>query len=121
MTPGADPDQIVLEFSGARPMLGPDGDLVLMLDGAPLTFRKPVVYQTIAGKKEMIVANYKLSGGRVQFTLGKYEHNRALVIDPVLSYLTYLGGSNFDSIGYVSYSASNPTQGIAVDSSEKCM
>ena len=42
----------------------------------------------------MIAGSYKLSGDRVQFALGKYDHNRALVIDPVLSYLTYLGGSN---------------------------
>ena len=54
VTPGADPKQIALEFSGAKPTLSPGGDLVLTLDGAPLTFRKPVVYQTIAGKKEMI-------------------------------------------------------------------
>ena len=111
----------MLEFSGARPKLGADGDLVLSPDGAPLTFRKPVVYQTLAGKKEMIAGNYKLSGDRVRFALGKYDHNRALVIDPVLSYLTYLGGSNFDYIGYTNYyggsNASNPTQGMAVDSS----
>lgn len=64
VTPGADPSQIALEFSGVRPMLGPDGDLVLTLNGASLTFRKPVIYQTIAGKKEMIAGNYKLSGDR---------------------------------------------------------
>jgi len=122
VTPGADPEQIALEFSGATPMLGPDGDLVLTLDGAPLTFRKPVVYQTIAGKKEMIAGNYKLSGDRVQFALGKYDHNRALVIDPVLSYLTYLGGSNTDVVGNTTYSASgNPTQGVAVDQAGMCM
>ena len=75
-----------------------------------------VVYQTIAGKKEMIAGNYKLSGDRVQFALGKYDHNRSLVIDPVLSYLTYLGGSNADLIGNTTYSPSgNPTQGVAVD------
>jgi hypothetical protein len=116
VNPGADPKQIALEFSDATPMLGPDGDLVLTLDGAPLTFRKPVVYQTIAGKQEMIAGNYKLSGGRVQFALGKYDHTRALVIDPVLTYLTYLGGSNADIVGNTTYSASgNPTQGVAVD------
>jgi uncharacterized protein (TIGR03437 family) len=116
VSPGADPKQIALDFSGARPMLGPDGDLVLTLDGASLTFRKPVVYQTIAGKKEMIAGAYKWSGDRVQFALGKYDHNRSLVIDPVLSYLTYLGGSNTDQVGNTTYSPSgNPTQGVAVD------
>ena len=116
VTPGADPQQIALEFAGAKPTLGADGNLVLTLDGAPLTFRKPVVYQTIDGKKKMIAADYKLSGDRVQFALGKYDHNRALVIDPVLSYLTYLGGTSTDEIGFTTYSASgNPTQGMAVD------
>jgi uncharacterized protein (TIGR03437 family) len=116
VNPGADPNQIAMEFSGARPMLGPDGALMLTLDGAPLTFRKPVVYQMMAGKKEMVAANYKLSGSRVQFALGKYDHKRSLVIDPVLSYLTYLGGTNADEIGNTTYSpAGNPTQGMVVD------
>jgi uncharacterized protein (TIGR03437 family) len=116
VAPGADPKQIGLEFAGARPMPGPDGSLMLTLDGAPLAFRKPVVYQTIAGKKKMIAGNYKLSGDRVQFALGKYDHNLALVIDPVLSYLTYLGGSNADIVGNTTYSpAGNTTQGMVVD------
>jgi uncharacterized protein (TIGR03437 family) len=112
--PGADSKQIGLEFAGARPMLGPDGSLMLTLDGAPLAFRKPVVYQTIAGRKKMIAGNYKLSGDRVQFALGKYDHNRALVIDPVLNYLTYLGGSKTDEVGNTTYGG-NPTQGMVVD------
>jgi hypothetical protein len=74
VAPGAAPGQIALEFSGAKPAIGADGDLVLTLDGKPLAFRKPVVYQTIAGKKEMIAGNYKLSGNRAQFALGKYDH-----------------------------------------------
>ena len=121
VTPGAVPKQIGLEFAGAKPTLEPDGSLLLTLAGAPLTFRRPVVYQTIAGKKKMIAGRYKLSGDRVQFALGKYDHTRALVIDPVLTYLTYLGGTNTDEIGNTPYyggsNASNPTQGIAVDSS----
>jgi hypothetical protein len=116
VAPGADPQQIALDFSGAKPTLGPDGDLALTLDGAPLRFRKPVVYQTIEGKKEMIAGNYKLSGGRVQFALGKYDHKSALVIDPVLNYLTYLGGNGTDMVGNTTYSPSgNTTQGMVVD------
>jgi uncharacterized protein (TIGR03437 family) len=114
IAPGADPKQIALQFSGARATLGSGGDLVLTLDGPPLTFRKPVVYQTIEGKKETIACSYKLSGGRVQFALGKYDHSRPLVIDPVLDYLTYLGGSNDEMVGNATY-GSNPTQGAVVD------
>src|ERR1700735_3350072 len=90
--------------SGASPMLGPDGSLVLTLDGAPLTFRKPLAWQTIAGRKQMIAGNYKLSGDRVQFALGKYDHSRALVIDPVVTYFTYLGGNKDDIAGNTTYS-----------------
>jgi uncharacterized protein (TIGR03437 family) len=116
VAPGADPKQINLEFAGAKPTLGPQGNLALTLDGSPLTFRKPVIYQTIAGKKQMIAGHYKLAGDRVQFVLGKYDHNRALVIDPVLDYLTYLGGSNADLVGNTTYSpAGNTTQGMVVD------
>jgi hypothetical protein len=116
VAPGSDPAQIALQFSGAEPMLSPDSDLVLRIDGAPLTLRKPVVYQTVAGRKQMITANYRLSGGQVQFALGKYDHGRTLVIDPVLDYLTYLGGTNADLIGTTTYSPSgNTTQGMVVD------
>jgi uncharacterized protein (TIGR03437 family) len=119
VAPGADPAQIALDFSGAMPVLGPDGDLVLALDGAPLTFRKPVVYQVnekMGGKKEVVAASFKLTEDRVRFTVGKYDHSRTLVIDPVLNYLTYLGGSKTDQIGNTTYSPSgNTTQGVAVD------
>jgi hypothetical protein len=53
-----------------------------------------VVYQNVSGKKKPIAGGYKVSGNRVQFGLGPYDHGRALVIDPVLDYLTYLGGAN---------------------------
>ena len=36
VAPGSDPKQIALEFAGARPTFGADGDLLLTLDGAPL-------------------------------------------------------------------------------------
>jgi len=119
VAPGADPKQIGLEFAGARPVLGADGSLVLTVDGAPLEFRKPVAWQTIAGRKQMIAGNYKLSGNRVQFALGKYDHNRALVIDPVVTYLTYLGGSKDDIAGNTTFSpgTGNTTQGMVADQS----
>ena len=35
--------------------------------------------------------------GRVAFSIGEYDHNLPLVIDPVLSYSSFLGGSGADS------------------------
>jgi uncharacterized protein (TIGR03437 family) len=117
VAPGADAGQIALEFAGAGARLTADGSLQLTVEGAPLIFRKPSVYQMIDGKRETIAGSYRLTARRVQFELGKYDRTRALVIDPVLSYLTYLGGSGTDIAGNTTYSASgNPTQGMAVDS-----
>jgi uncharacterized protein (TIGR03437 family) len=59
-----------------------------------------------------------LTGNRVQFALGSYDHTRPLVIDPVLTYFTYLGGSSSDYVGsppgYAQFDIS-PSQAIAAD------
>ena len=121
VAPGADPQQISLGLTGAKPSLDADGNIVLKLADGDLALKKPVVYQNVAGEKRIVEAGYTIAGNQARFHLGKYDHNQTLVIDPVLSYLTYFGGSNFDSIGFESYyggsNATNPTQGIAVDSS----
>ena len=117
--PGADPSKIALEFSGAQPTLDAGGDLQLAVEGAPLRFRKPIVYQIEGGRKKMVRGRYQLAGGRVRFKLGAYDHRRALIIDPVLDYMTYLGGTGNDQIGWPGITCpqctGNPPQGIAVD------
>lgn len=122
VAPGADPGQIALEFSGAKPKLGSDGQLQLALDGAPLKFRKPVVYQTIDGQRKPVTGEYKLHGNRVQFALGAYDRSQPLVIDPILDYLSYYGGGPMGNV-FIGASQTRcaqctpqPAQGVAVDS-----
>ena len=118
VAPGADSRQIALEFPGAQPRLERDGSLALTVDGVRLGFRPPAVYQTVAGKHHSIAGRYRLSGNRVQFALGNYDHSRALVIDPVLTYFSYLGGSNNDFVsdapGYYQFDIP-PPQSVAAD------
>jgi uncharacterized protein (TIGR03437 family) len=118
VAPGADSGQIALEFAGAQPKLAADGSLVLTMDGAALHFRRPSVYQTIDGKRKPIAGGYRLTANRVQFGLGEYDHSRPLVIDPVLTYFTYLGGGAGDFVGsppgFYQFDIS-PSQGIAAD------
>ena len=55
---------------------------------------KPTIYQVREGKREAVRGSFKLERNReIGFTVDAYDHNRPLVIDPVLSYATYLGGS----------------------------
>src|SRR5262249_19118573 len=56
-----------------------------------------VVYQTINGVQQTVVGNYALLGlNRVVFVVGPYDTSKPLVIDPVLSYSSYLGGAGDD-------------------------
>ena len=58
---------------------------------------KPLVYQEISGSKQIVSGQYVLKETReVGFQVAGYDVSTPLVIDPVLSYSTYLGGTGFD-------------------------
>ena len=93
--PGADPDVIEVAFDGAE-RLTFDGDAleIHLPGGGTLTERIPAIYQTVGGQRRRIEGSFRrLSDNRVGFDVGRYDHTKALVIDPVLVYSTYLGGS----------------------------
>jgi len=99
VAPGADPKAIKLSFEGADKLeLNEQGDLVLRLAGKPIHLRKPVVYQEKGGVRQEIASNYAPAGAReVGIDVAAYDASRPLVIDPVLAYSTYLGGSGQDA------------------------
>jgi hypothetical protein len=101
VSPGVDSRPIRLNFSGARGLRidPPTGDLVMSVGKQEVRFHKPVAYQNEpAGEsKHFVAAEYQLHArNQVSFAVGSYDHTRNLVIDPTLSYSTYLGGSNND-------------------------
>ncbi len=98
LDPGADPRQIKLAFDGAERMsIDAGGDLVLILKEGAVRQRKPVVYQDVDGARRIVEGRYVQTGEReIGFEIGEYDASRPLVIDPVLSYSSYLGGSGFD-------------------------
>ena len=99
VAPGADAKKIALNFSGATPSLDADGNLVLVDRENSTSFHKPVVYQMTGATRVAVAGAYELKGQQVHFTLGAYDHSKPLVIDPVLSYGTFLGG-NLDDRGF---------------------
>jgi hypothetical protein len=103
VSPNADPGKIRLAIDGAHAVLESSGELRLRTTGATLgtdvLFRKPVVYQRIDGRQQAIESSFKIAAsGEVGFRLGAYDHSRELVIDPVISYASYYGGSGEDEI-----------------------
>ena len=97
---GADPGAIRLEFEGAVPVIDKQGDLVLKLGQDEVRFRKPVVYQEAnghSGSRRFVDGRYSLTADhQAAFQLGSYDKNRPLIIDPILVYSTFLGGSSSD-------------------------
>lgn len=94
---GADPAAIALNFKGVDSVsANADGDLVLSTGGAPLVQQKPVIYQYVNGERHVLSGEYVVEGSRVRFKVPSYDHSQPLIIDPVLSYSTYLGGRDFD-------------------------
>ena len=98
VAPQADPKTIKFSFEGAEKLeVNPRGDLLLRVNGKELRMQKPIVYQKKGDDRREILGSYKLaSGHEVGFEIGKYDTTRPLVIDPILAYSTYLGGSGQD-------------------------
>ncbi len=98
VAPGADASVIRLSIEGAQQMqVDGDGDLVLSVAGGELRQHKPIIYQQGNGERQLVAGSYVVEGkNQIGFKLGDYDHSRELVIDPVLSYSTYLGGGGGD-------------------------
>ena len=62
-----------------------------------LSLLKPKIYQVLNGVRMDVPGHYILKGkNRIGFEIANYDHRQPLVIDPILSYSTYLGGSQED-------------------------
>ena len=109
VAPGADPAQIRLRLAGMDAVnLDERGALQLRVTDRTLSLSKPVIYQQTADGKKTVDGGYvMLADNQVGLTLGAYDPSRPLIIDPVLTYSTYLGGSGAE-LG----------RGVAVDSAK---
>jgi uncharacterized protein (TIGR03437 family) len=111
VAPGADPAQIRMNFEGADSIQQTaDGALQLKMGAAELQWMKPVVYQSVNGRRKLIEARYTVdSDHTVRFDTGVYDPKRPLTIDPVITYATYSGGNDSESAARVAVDASGNT------------
>lgn len=100
--PGGDPGSIRLTFEGAVRMRKlASGDLSVRAGKAEIVLSKPFAYQETRTGRKQVPASWKLarrSGAMTVASLavGPYDRSRALIIDPVVKYSTYLGGGKND-------------------------
>lgn len=108
LAPRANPKLIRFTIAGAdKVRLEKSGRLLLTLKHGEVSLNKPVIYQVNEnGGRREVEGGYSVTGNEVRFKLKGFDSTKPLIIDPVLSYSTLLGGS-FGEQGL----------GIAVDSS----
>jgi uncharacterized repeat protein (TIGR01451 family) len=98
VAPGADPNQIALNFTGASAHID-SADLILSTDQGDVRFRAPHIYQQDGDTQKSVAGGFRqIADNKIVFSIGDYDHSRELVIDPVLSYSTYLGGSGTEAL-----------------------
>ena len=103
---GADPGAVRIETAGARHVgLADSGDLVLETDSGNYQLHAPKIYQKTRNGTALIDGGFiLLDGDKIGMRVGRYDVAFPLVIDPVLTYSSYAGGSGTDE-----------AHGVAVD------
>jgi hypothetical protein len=98
--PGSDSETIRFGLDHSTSVqLQANGDLLVRVGNAKLQLRKPVAYQIIRGQKTKIESHFRMLGkGQYGLRIGHYDARYDLIVDPVLTYSTYLGGKDDEGI-----------------------
>jgi beta propeller repeat protein len=104
VAPGADPARIRWRYTGASNVaVDAQGNLQIDVPAASahsarLTEAAAVAWQETPAGRVPVSARYTLAAdGAIGFALGAYDRARPMIIDPTLTYATYLGGSSADN------------------------
>ncbi len=96
---GADPAQIVFQYSGTDQVRLEAGDLVVNASKFTFYEKKPLAYQFVDGEKIYVKCEYVLKNDQVSFYFPQsFDACYPLVIDPLLIFSTY-SGSTADNWG----------------------
>jgi hypothetical protein len=96
VAPGADYRVVRLRVKGADTLaLSQEGALLLKGWSGRLALQRPAIYQEFQGERRAVKGGFVLlAADCVGFWVDEYDHSRPLVIDPVVRYITYLGGTS---------------------------
>ncbi|MGV3724732.1 MAG: SBBP repeat-containing protein, partial [Actinomycetota bacterium] len=95
--PGADPSVIKVALTGADQLsIDPAGDLLMETAAGVVRQDRPVAYQEVDGTRRPVGVRYALNERVLGFVVEEYDRSRPLLIDPLINYGSYLGGSGDD-------------------------
>jgi uncharacterized protein (TIGR03437 family) len=95
LAPGSDPARIRIAFDNVQSLrLDHDGGLILQTAHGEIRQRPPEIYQVSNRIRRPIAGAYRIVRGReIALDLEAYDPSLPLVIDPVVTYATYLAGT----------------------------
>jgi len=97
VSPGANPEDISYSYDDVSHIsIDADGDLHINSATGELIEQAPFSYQLKEEGLTEIPSNYELNGNDITFTVGAYNQNEVLIIDPLI-YSTFIGGIDRDS------------------------
>ncbi|MBN2214810.1 MAG: SBBP repeat-containing protein [Bacteroidales bacterium] len=99
VSPGGDPQDILMNIiTNEKIRLDKQGNLVISGENNTMILKRPVAYQDINGNREPVDVAFAFAGkNQLRFVLGKYDPRYSLIIDPILIFFSYFGGSGYDN------------------------
>ena len=95
--PGADASAVRLAVRGATLITEPTGNLRIGAGDASVLLHRPVSYQVVDGTRRSVDSSFELSADNVvSIAVGAHDATRPLIVDPALTYASYLGGKGQD-------------------------
>jgi hypothetical protein len=95
--PGADFSRIKINVDGATDLkINDKGELEINLPHGAIRFSQPRAYQENNGQKQPVQVAYRVQDNTYGFSISGHNPTLPLIIDPCLSYATYLGGAGED-------------------------
>ncbi len=91
--PNGSVNEIALTYNGVNGLELINGELIIQHSFDKVIEAKPYAYQLIRGKKKEIEVDYVLEDNTLRFSVGDYNKNKDLIIDPVVLASTYSGST----------------------------
>ncbi len=91
--PEVDPRNVFLEYNAIRSIKVVNGDLHIQLPNLTVVEQRPYAYQVLDGKEVEVDCAFDVEDNRVHFSLGDYDPNYKLFIDPVIVGSTNIGAT----------------------------
>ena len=98
--PGGDPSQIAWTYEGISALrVNSEGQLLVTTPLGTVIESSPIAYQESSKGRKIIRAKYVVLGNSVRFSVGHYDKNKPLIIDPKLIFSSF-SGSSADNWGF---------------------